>query len=151
MATDPIMIAAAFTGLVVALLLRGILPYLQKRKEAEETGQPIPSFANSYLTTFIISIITGVMGIMVTANELELKLVGVTSIMTAVAIGFSFSYSSLSLTNTIVDLSTKKIEAQKEISILSKQQSPPSTTEEESESVTTTTQTQQPEQIKTSS
>lgn len=106
---DPIIQVAAFTGLVTALLLRGILPYLLKRKEAEQNGQPIPSFSTTYMTTFIISIITGVMGIMVTINELEVKLEGITSIMTAVAIGFSFSYSALSLANTFVDLKTDKI------------------------------------------
>jgi hypothetical protein len=106
---DPTITGMAFAGMIVALVLRGILPYLLKRKEAEETGRPIPSFSTSYMTTFIISIITGVMGIMVTVNELELKLEGITSLMSAAAIGFTFSYSALSLTNTLVDLKTDKI------------------------------------------
>ena len=103
------MIGAAIAGLVVALLLRGMLPYLLKRKEAEENGQPIPNFATSYMTTFIIATITGVMGIMVSIGELESRLVGVASIMTAAAIGFTFTFSTLELSNRFVDIKTDQI------------------------------------------
>ena len=109
MAENTIILGASIAGLVVALLLRGILPYLLKRKEAEENGQPIPAFATSYMTTFIISIIVGVMGIMVSIAELETRLVGVASIMTAVAIGFTFTYSTLELSNRFVDVKTDQI------------------------------------------
>lgn len=109
MAQDPIMIGAAIAGLIIALLLRGILPYLLKRKEAEENGLPIPNFATSYMTTFIIAIITGVMGVMVSIEELENRLVGVASIMTAAAIGFTFTFSTLELSNRFVDLKTDQI------------------------------------------
>ena len=109
MAENTVILGASIAGLVVALLLRGILPYLLKRKEAEENGQPIPSFATSYMTTFIISIIVGVMGIMVSIAELETRLVGVASIMTAVAIGFTFTYSTLELSNRFVDVKTDQI------------------------------------------
>ena len=107
--TETMIVGAAIAGLVIALLLRGILPYLLKRKEAEENGQPIPSFATSYMTTFIISIIVGVMGIMVSISELESRLVGVASIMTSVAIGFTFTYSTLELSNRFVDVKTDQI------------------------------------------
>ena len=103
-ASDPTMLGMAFAGMIVALLYKGILPYLLKRREAEEQGKPIPSFSTSYMTTFFISIITGFMGIMVTLSELELKLEGITSIMTAASIGFSFAFTALSVANQFVDL-----------------------------------------------
>lgn len=109
MATEPIIIGAAFAGLSIALLYRGILPYLLKVREAEQSGQPAPSFSKSYLTTFIISIIGGFVAVVMGVSELELKLVGITSVMTAVSIGFAFTYSILSVSNTVVDLRYDKI------------------------------------------
>lgn len=107
------MTGAAIGGMVIALLWRGILPYLMKRKEAEETGQPIPSFATAYMTTFIISIVGGLISVMMVVSELEAKLVGVTSIMSAASIGLTFTYTFLSGLNTLVDLKTDKIIAAK--------------------------------------
>jgi hypothetical protein len=109
MATDPLIIGAAIAGMIIALVWRGIVPYLLKRKEAEENNKPIPSFSTTYLTTFIVSIIGGFVSIMTVSNELELQLSGVTSVMTAAAIGTTFTYTFLSGLNTLVDLKTSKI------------------------------------------
>jgi len=46
---------------------------------------------------------------MMAVSELELKLIGITSVMTAASIGFSFTYSILSVSNTVVDLRYDKI------------------------------------------
>lgn len=109
MATEPAIIGAAVAGLSIALLYRGILPYLLKVREAEQSGQPAPSFSKSYLTTFIISVVGGLVAIMMAVSELELKLVGITSVMTAASLGFSFTYSILSVSNSMVDLRYDKI------------------------------------------
>lgn len=106
MTTDISITGAAIAGMIIALVWRGIVPYLLKRKEAEENGKPIPSFSTTYMTTFIISVIGGVVSIMMVVNELEIKLVGITSVMTAAAIGLTFTYTFLSGFNTLVDLKT---------------------------------------------
>lgn len=109
MATEDLAISgAAIAGMIIALLWRGIVPYLIKRKEAEENGKPIPTFSTTYLTTFIISIIGGLISVMMVINELEVKLVGITSIMTAAGIGLTFTYTFLSGFNTLVDLKSSK-------------------------------------------
>lgn len=106
--TDFAITGSAIAGMIIALVWRGIVPYLLKRKEAEENGKPIPSFSTTYMTTFIISVIGGLVSIMMVVNELEIKLVGVTSVMTAAAIGLTFTYTFLSGFNTLVDLKTSK-------------------------------------------
>lgn len=106
MTTDISITGAAIAGMVIALVWRGIVPYLLKRKEAEENGKPIPNFSTTYITTFIISVIGGLVSIMMVVNELEIKLVGITSVMTAAAIGLTFTYTFLSGFNTLVDLKT---------------------------------------------
>lgn len=106
---EGIITGAAFAGMLAAIMWLGILPYLLKRREAEQTGQPIPSFSTSYMTTMLISSIGGFISVMMAISELELKLVGVTSILTAASIGFSFTYTILSLGNRMVDLKYDKI------------------------------------------
>lgn len=106
MVTDISITGAAIAGMIIALVWRGIVPYLLKRKEAEENGKPIPPFSTTYMTTFIISVIGGLVSIMMVVNELEIKLVGITSVMTAAAIGLTFTYTFLSGFNTLVDLKT---------------------------------------------
>lgn len=113
MATDALITGAALGGMIIALVWRGILPYLMKRKEAEETGQPIPSFSTAYITTFIISIVGGLISVMMVISELETKLVGVTSVITAASIGLAFTYTFLSGLNTVVELRQDKIIAAK--------------------------------------
>ena len=113
MAEEVIMTGAAIGGMIIALIWRGILPYLMKRKEAEELGQPIPSFGTAYMTTFIISIVGGLISVMMVVSELESQLVGVTSIMTAASIGLTFTFTILSGLNTFIDLKTDKIIAAK--------------------------------------
>jgi p-aminobenzoyl-glutamate transporter AbgT len=107
------MTGAALGGMLIALVWRGILPYLMKRKEAEELGQPIPSFSTAYMATFIISIIGGLVSVMMVVSELEARLVGVTSIMSSASIGLTFTFTILSGLNTIIDLKTDKIIAAK--------------------------------------
>lgn len=113
MAEDLAMTGAALGGVLIALVWRGILPYLMKRKEAEETGQPIPPFGTAYITTFVISAVGGLISVMMVVNELEAKLVGVSSIMSATMIGLTFTFTILSGLNTFVDLKTTKIMAMK--------------------------------------
>src|SRR5215203_327868 len=106
MTEELIMTGAALGGVIIALVWRGILPYLMKRKEAEETGQPIPSFSIAYITTFIISLVGGLISVMMVVSELEARLVGVGSIMSAASIGLTFTFTILSGLNTMVDLKT---------------------------------------------
>ena len=108
---------AAIAGMIIALLWRGIVPYLIKRKEAEETGQKPPSFATSYMATFIISMVGGFIAVMMTVSELETKLIGVTSVMSAAAIGLTFTYTFITGLNTIVDLNAKNISLTKQLNI----------------------------------
>lgn len=108
MTADPAITGAALAGMIIALAWRGIVPYLMKRKEAEENGKPIPSFSTTYLTTFIISIMGGLISIMMVMHELEMKLVGISSVMTAAAIGLTFTYTFLNGFNTLVDLKSSK-------------------------------------------
>ena len=100
---------AAIVGMIIALLWRGITPYLIKRKEAEETGQPIPPFSVAYMTTFGISIMGGLISVMMVITELEVKLTGITSIMSAAAIGLTFTYTFLNGLNTVIDLKKDQI------------------------------------------
>jgi hypothetical protein len=109
MAEDLIMTGAALGGVTIALVWRGILPYLMKRKEAEELGQPIPGFGVAYITTFIISLVGGLISVMMVVSELEARLVGVGSIMSAASIGLTFTFTILSGLNTFVDLKADKI------------------------------------------
>lgn len=113
MAEDLIMTGAALGGVTIALVWRGILPYLMKRKEAEELGQPIPPFGVAYITTFIISLVGGLISVMMVVSELEARLVGVGSIMSAASIGLTFTFTILSGLNTMVDLKADKIMAVK--------------------------------------
>jgi uncharacterized membrane protein len=115
LSSDPIIIGASLAGMIIALVWRGIVPYLLKRKEAEENQKPIPSFSTTYLTTFIISIIGGLISIMMVGNELEMKLIGVTSVMTAAGIGLTFTYTILSGFNTLIDLKTSNTALQTKI------------------------------------
>jgi hypothetical protein len=107
--TESVITVAAFAGMIGALLWLGLLPYLLKRREAEQNGQPIPSFSTSYLTSLIISSVGGFVSIVMVIGELENSLVGVTSVLTAAGIGFSFTYSILSISNRLVDLKYDKI------------------------------------------
>ena len=100
---------AALVGMAISLIWRGITPYLIKRKEAEETGQPIPPFSVAYMTTFGISIMGGLISVMMVITELEVKLTGITSIMSAAAIGLTFTYTFLNGLNTVVDLKKDEI------------------------------------------
>jgi len=109
MSSDPAIIGASIAGMIIALVWRGIIPYLLKRKEAEENGKPIPGFSTTYMTTFIISIVGGLVSIMLVGNEIELKLQGVTSVFTAAAIGATFTYTFISGFNSLVDLKSNKI------------------------------------------
>jgi hypothetical protein len=111
MAEDLIMTGAALGGVTIALVWRGILPYLMKRKEAEELKQPIPPFGVAYITTFIISLVGGLISVMMVVSELEARLVGVGSIMSAASIGLTFTFTILSGLNTMVDLKADKIMA----------------------------------------
>ena len=113
--TEAAITGAAIAGMVIALVWRGIVPYLLKRKEAEENGKPIPSFSTTYITTFIISVIGGLVSVMMVVNELEMKLIGITSVMTAAAIGLTFTYTFLSGFNTLVDLKTTNTALQTKI------------------------------------
>jgi hypothetical protein len=109
MTEDIIMTGAALGGVTIALVWRGILPYLMKRKEAEELGQPIPPFGVAYITTFIISLVGGLISVMMVVSELEARLAGVGSIMSAASIGLTFTFTILSGLNTMVDLKADKI------------------------------------------
>jgi hypothetical protein len=113
MAEELVMTGAALGGVIIALVWRGILPYLMKRKEAEELGLPIPSFGLAYITTFIISLVGGIISVLMVVSELEARLVGVGSIMSAASIGLTFTFTILSGLNTMVDLRTDKIIAAK--------------------------------------
>lgn len=113
MSEELAMTGAALGGVIIALVWRGILPYLMKRKEAEELGQPIPPFGIAYITTFIISTVGGLISVLMVVSELEAKLVGVSSIMSATMIGLTFTFTILSGLNTFVDLKADKIVAAK--------------------------------------
>src|SRR5687768_14746854 len=113
MSEELAMTGAAIGGVIIALVWRGILPYLMKRKEAEELGQPIPQFGIAYITTFIISTVGGLISVLMVVSELEAKLVGVSSIMSATMIGLTFTFTILSGLNTFIDLKTTKIMAAK--------------------------------------
>ena len=127
MAEDLVMTGAALGGVIIALVWRGILPYLMKRKEAEELGQPIPSFGTAYITTFILSTVGGLISVMMVVSELEARLVGVASVMSAAMIGLTFTFTILSGLNTFIDLKTTKIMAMKLGFIKTpQQQAPPS-------------------------
>jgi hypothetical protein len=126
MAEDLVMTGAALGGVIIALVWRGILPYLMKRKEAEELGQPIPPFGTAYITTFILSTVGGLIAVMMVVSELEARLVGVASIMSAAMIGLTFTFTILSGLNTFVDLKTTKIMAMKLGFIKTPQQQAPS-------------------------
>ena len=117
MATDITITGAAMAGMMIALLWRGIVPYLIKRKEAEDTGQKPPSFSTSYMATFIISMVGGFISVMMTVSELETKLIGVTSVMSAAAIGLTFTYTFISGLNTIVNLGSKNIQLTRQLNI----------------------------------
>ena len=108
-----VMTGAAIGGVIIALVWRGILPYLMKRKEAEELGQPIPAFGTAYITTFILSTVGGLISVMMVVSELEARLVGVASVMSAAMIGLTFTFTILSGLNTFIDLKTTKIMAMK--------------------------------------
>jgi heme/copper-type cytochrome/quinol oxidase subunit 4 len=97
-----------------------------KRKEAEELGQPVPSFGTAYITTFILSTVGGLIAVMMVVSELEARLVGVASIMSAAMIGLTFTFTILSGLNTFVDLKTTKIMAMKLGFIKTPQQQAPS-------------------------
>lgn len=109
MAADPTILGAAIIGMIIALVWRGIVPYLMKRKEAEENNRPIPSFSTTYLTTFIISIVGGMVSIMFVGDKFDAQLEGVESVFTAMAIGGSFTFTLLSGLNSIIDLKSSKI------------------------------------------
>ena len=112
MATDPLIVTLGIGGMIAALVLRSIVPYLLKRQEAEQNGQPVPPFATAYMTTFIISVITGIMGVMVSVSALEERLSGEISGIIAFATGFTFTFTPLELTNKFVDLKLHNIALQ---------------------------------------
>jgi hypothetical protein len=107
---DSFVLFAGYGGMIGALLWLGIKPYLEKRKEAELAGEPIPSFAGAYMTTFIISFIAGFFTTTMVITQLEQTLAGVGSVMYAAGIGFSFTFTVLGISNQTVD---KKLEASK--------------------------------------
>jgi hypothetical protein len=106
---DSILIGAAIAGMVVALVWRGIIPYLLKRKEAEENGKPIPSFSTTYMTSFIISIIGGLVAIMLVGDQFDAHVENAKGVFGAMAIGGSFTYTLLSGFNSLIDLKSSKI------------------------------------------
>jgi hypothetical protein len=106
---DSILIGAAIAGMVVALVWRGIIPYLLKRKEAEENGKPIPSFSTTYMTSFIISIIGGLVAIMLVGDQFDAQVENAKGVFGAMAIGGSFTYTLLSGFNSLIDLKSSKI------------------------------------------
>jgi hypothetical protein len=106
---DSVLIGAAIAGMVVALVWRGIIPYLLKRKEAEENGKPIPSFSTTYMTSFIISIIGGLVAIMLVGDQFDAQVENAKGVFGAMAIGGSFTYTLLSGFNSLIDLKSSKI------------------------------------------
>lgn|SRR5215212_4730580 len=116
---DSTIYAAGIGGLLGGLIWQGLLPYLIKRREAEINGQPIPSFAKEYMTTMLISTITGLIAIFMSIETFEKTIANATSILIAAGIGFSFTYTVLGISNTIVDLQLKKAKLQKESKISS--------------------------------
>jgi len=116
---DSTIYAAGIGGLLGGLIWQGLLPYLIKRREAEINGQPIPNFAKEYMTTMLISTITGLIAIFMSIETFEKTIANATSILIAAGIGFSFTYTVLGISNTIVDLQLKKAKLQKESKISS--------------------------------
>jgi hypothetical protein len=107
--TDPAILGAALVGMIIALVWRGIVPYLMKRKEAEENGKPIPSFSATYMTTFIVSIIGGIVSVMLVGDEFDARIEGAKSVFSAMAIGGTFTFTLLSGLNSLIDLKSSKI------------------------------------------
>jgi hypothetical protein len=106
---DPIMIGAAIAGMVIALVWRGIIPYLLKRKEAEENGQKAPSFSTTYMTSFLISIVGGIVAIMLVGDQFDAQVENAKGVFGAMAIGGTFTYTILSGFNSLIDLKSNKI------------------------------------------
>lgn len=109
--------AAGYGGMIGALLWLGIVPYLQKRKEAEQSGEPIPTFAGAYLTNFVIAVITGFISVTMAIEGLESKLIGIESIGIAAGMGFAFTYTVLGIANTRTDLKIENAELKRLIAL----------------------------------
>jgi hypothetical protein len=101
---------AGYGGMIAALLWLGIVPYLQKRKEAEMAGGDPPSFAGAYLTNFVIATITGFISVTMAIEGLESKLIGLQSIGVAAGMGFAFTYTVLGIANTRTELKIENSE-----------------------------------------
>ena len=108
---DPSIYGAGLAGMVGGLLWQGILPYLLERKKAEANGEKPPSFAGEYLTTMIISTITGLIAIFMAIETFEKSIASASSIMVSAGLGFAFTYTVLGISNTVVDLKKEKSKA----------------------------------------
>lgn len=108
MTAEPQILGAAIAGMAIALVWRGIIPYLLKRKEAEENGLPKPSFSTTYMTSFIISIVGGMVSIMLVGEQFDMQVQSAKGVFGAMAIGGSFTYTILSGINTLIDLKSSK-------------------------------------------
>lgn len=105
---DPSIYGAGLAGMIGGLLWQGILPYLLERKKAEANGEKPPSFAGEYLTTMIISTITGLIAIFMAIETFEKSIASASSIMVSAGLGFAFTYTVLGISNTFVDLKREK-------------------------------------------
>jgi len=54
-----ITLLTSFIGILVAVLLRTLLPYVNKSKEAEEKGEALPQWSHRYTWTCVSAFITG--------------------------------------------------------------------------------------------
>lgn len=105
---DPSIYAAGISGMVGGLLWQGLLPYLLERRKHEQAGEKPPSFAGEYLTTMIISTITGLIAVFMAIETFEKSIASASSIMVSAGLGFAFTYTVLGISNTFVDLKLKK-------------------------------------------
>jgi len=112
---DQAIYVAGIAGIIGGILWQGILPYLLKRREAEQQGQTPPVFAKEYATTALISVITGFIAVFMSIETFEKTIANATSLMIAGGMGFSFTYTVLGITNTIVDLKIKNTVLRKEV------------------------------------
>lgn len=106
---------AGFAGMIGALLWRGVVPYMEKRKEAQMAGETPPTFSGAYLTNFIIAVITGFITTLMTIGVLEESLVNITSVGIAAGMGFSFTYTVLGITNRRTDAVLQVAEKEAEL------------------------------------
>ena len=116
--TDPYITVSGIAGVISALLWVAIIPYLQARKAAETTNEPIPSFSKVYLTSAILSSIGGFVSVFIVINELEHALASASSIISAASIGFAYTFTILGISNNIIDLKAEKTQLKKQVQTL---------------------------------